>query len=130
MTIGLAVFALLFALTDGPMRGWSSPLILGLFAATVILAVAWVFIERRVKDPLVDLSLFRLRPYDGALSANLVMNLAFAGLSYLLVLWLQNVRGYSAVEAGLLMLPSTVGIFAFIPLGGRMAAPVQPGGWP
>ncbi len=122
VTIGLAVFALLFALTDGPLRGWSSPLILGLFAATVILAVAWVFIERRVKDPLVDLSLFRLRPYDGALSANLVMNLAFAGLSYLLVLWLQNVRGYSAVEAGLLMLPSTVGIFACIPIGGRLAS--------
>ena len=49
------------------------------------------------------------------------MNLAFAGLSYLLVLWLQNVRGYDAVEAGLLMLPSTLGIFVFIPLGGRLS---------
>jgi len=81
--------------------------------------VAWVWIESRVEEPLVDLRLFRLRAYDGALTANLTMNLAFAGLSYLLVLWLQNARGYDAVEAGLLMLPATVGIFACIPLGGR-----------
>jgi EmrB/QacA subfamily drug resistance transporter len=121
-TIGLAVFALLYALTDGPSVGWSSPLVLGLFAASVVLAVAWVLIERRVAEPLVDLSLFRLRPYDGALTANLTMNLAYAGLSYLLVLWLQNARGYSAVAAGLLMLPATIGIFACIPVGGRLDA--------
>ena len=84
-----------------------------------MLALAWVTIERRVAAPLVDLRLFALRAYDAALTANLTMNLAFAGLSYLLVLWLQNVRGFDAVEAGLLMLPATVGIFAFIPLGGR-----------
>jgi EmrB/QacA subfamily drug resistance transporter len=118
--IGLAVFALLFALTDGPSVGWGDPLIVGLLVAAVVLAVLWVLIERHVSDPLVDLALFRLRPYDGALTANLTMNLAFGGLSYLLVLWLQNARGYDAVQAGLLMLPSTLGIFVFIPLGGRL----------
>jgi EmrB/QacA subfamily drug resistance transporter len=121
-TIGLSVFALLYALTDGPSVGWGEPLVIGFLIAAVVLAVGWVLIEQRVREPLVDLSLFRLRPYDGALIANLTMNLAFAGLSYLLVLWLQNVRGYSAVQAGLLMLPSTVGIFVFIPLGGRLNA--------
>jgi EmrB/QacA subfamily drug resistance transporter len=124
VTIGLAVFCLLYALTDGPARGWGDPLVDGLLALAVLLAVAWVVIERRSPAPLVDLSLFRIRPYDGALTANLTMNLSFAGLSYVLVLWLQNARGYDAVEAGLLMLPSTVGIFLFIPLGGRMAARV------
>ncbi|MFW0789455.1 MFS transporter [Gordonia sp. CPCC 205333] len=120
VTIGLAVFALLYALTDGPTAGWSSPLVLTLFVAAVVLAVAWVVIEARVKSPLVDLSLFRLRTYDGALTANLTMNLAYAGLSYVLVLWLQSARGYSAVTAGILMLPAVIGIFGFIPLGGRM----------
>lgn len=120
VTIGLAVFALLYALTDGPSVGWNDPLVVGLLIAAVLLAVAWVMIERRVAEPLVDLKLFGIRAYDGALTANLTMNLAFAGLSYLLVLWLQNARGYDAVEAGLLMLPSTLGIFLFIPLGGRL----------
>lgn len=119
-TIGLAVFALLYALTDGPVAGWSSPLVIGLFVAAAILAVTWVLIERRVSAPLVDLSLFRLRAYDGALTANLVMNLAYGGLSYVLVLWLQSARGYSAVQAGLLMLPAVIGIFGLIPVGGRM----------
>ncbi|WP_068272583.1 MFS transporter [Aldersonia kunmingensis] len=122
VTIGLAVFALLYALTDGPDVGWASPLVIGLLVATVVLAIAWVLVEQRVREPLVDLSLFRLRPYDGALTANLMMNLSYAGLSYLLVLWLQNVRDYSPIEAGLMLLPATVGIFAFIPLGGRLDA--------
>jgi len=121
ITIGLAVFALLYALTDGPTLGWGDPLIVGLLVLAVVLAVSWYVIEKRVGEPLVDLRLFRIRSYDGALTANLTMNVAFAGISYILVLWLQNARGYSAVEAGLLMLPSTVGIFAFIPLGGRMS---------
>jgi EmrB/QacA subfamily drug resistance transporter len=119
-TIGLAVFALLYALTDGPSVGWGSPLVIGLLIAAVVLAGAWIKIEGSVREPLVDMRLFRLRPYDGALVANLTMNLAFAGLSYLLVLWLQNARGYDAVTAGLLMLPATLGIFLFIPLGSRL----------
>ncbi|MFE7408565.1 MFS transporter [Isoptericola sp. NPDC057559] len=124
VTIGLAVFALLYALTAGPSAGWGSPLVVGMLAGAVLLAGAWFLVESRTRDPLVDLRLFRLRPYDGALTANLTMNLAFAGLSYILVLWLQNVRGYDAVEAGMLMLPSTLGIFLLIPLGGRLNARV------
>lgn len=119
-TIGLAIFALLFALTDGPSVGWGDPLVVGLLIAFVVLVLAWYAIERNARDPLVNLRLFTMRAYDGALTANLAMNLAFGGLSYLLVLWLQNVRGYGAVEAGLLMLPSTLGIFVFIPLGSRL----------
>lgn len=120
LTIGLAVFALLYALTDGPSVGWGAPIVVGMLVAAVVLAVAWCLIELRVKEPLVDFRIFRLRTYDGGLVANLTMNLAFAGLSYLLVLWLQNVRGFDPVQAGLLMLPSTIGIFTCIPLGGRM----------
>jgi EmrB/QacA subfamily drug resistance transporter len=119
-TIGLAVFCLLYALTDGPNRGFGDPLIVGLLVGAALLAAAWCLVETRVREPLVDLHLFSSRPYDGALSANLTMNLAFAGLSFLLVLWLQNVRGYDPVEAGMLMLPATLGIFLFIPLGGRL----------
>jgi predicted MFS family arabinose efflux permease len=109
-------------LTEGPALGWGAPVVVGSLVAAVVLAVAWWLVERRVAEPLVDLRLFRLRAYDGGLTANLTMNLAFAGLSYLLVLWLQNVRGYDPVQAGLLMLPSTIGIFALIPLGGRLDA--------
>lgn len=86
-----------------------------------LLVVAWCVIESRVAEPLVDLKLFRLRAYDGALVANTTMNLTFAGISFLLVLWLEKVRGYDAIEAGLLLLPATLGIFLFIPVGGRLS---------
>ncbi|MFI2187076.1 MFS transporter [Streptomyces sioyaensis] len=69
----------------------------------------------------MDLKLFKIRAYNGALAANLTMNFTFAGMSFLLVLWLENARGYSAVESGVLMLPATVGVFLCIPLGGRLA---------
>ncbi len=121
VTIGLAVFCLLYALTEGPDRGFGDPAIVGFFLAAALLAVAWCLIELHVHQPLVDLHLFSSRPFDGALTANLTMNLSFAGLSFLLVLWLQNVRGYDAVEAGMLLLPATVGILLFIPLGGRLS---------
>lgn len=120
--IGLAAFGLLYALTEGPSVGWGDPVVVGLLAATVVLSLVWYQVERHVREPLVDLNLFKLRPYNGALAANLAMNVAFAGLSFLLVLWLQNVRGYSAMEAGLLMLPATAGVFAGIPLGARADA--------
>lgn len=118
----LAVCALLYALTEGPSAGWDSPEVLVLFAATAVLTVAWYRIERRVREPLVDLALFKLRTYNGALAANLTMNLAFAGLSFLLVLWLQNARGLNPMQAGLLMLPATLGVFSGIPVGGRLDA--------
>ncbi|MFI0502533.1 MFS transporter [Streptomyces albogriseolus] len=120
-SIVLAVFALLYALTEGPSLGWGSPLIVALFVATVVLSVVWWFVERHVSQPLVDLKLFKIRAYNGALAANLTMNFTFAGMSFLLVLWLENARGYSAVESGVLMLPATLGVFLFIPLGGRLA---------
>ncbi|AWN30581.1 MFS transporter [Streptomyces sp. NEAU-S7GS2] len=119
-SIVFAVFALLYALTEGPSVGWGSPLIVALFIATVVLSVVWWLIERHAREPLVNLDLFKIRAYNGALAANLTMNFTFAGLSFLLVLWLENARGYSAVEAGVLMLPATVGVFLCIPLGGRL----------
>lgn len=115
-----AVFTLLYALTEGPSQGWASPLIVVMFVAAAVLAVAWYKVERHVRHPLVDLALFRIRPYNGALAANLTMNLTFAGFSFLLVLWLQNVLGYSAAQAGSLMLPATVGILMCIPIGGKL----------
>lgn len=121
-TLAVAVFALLFALTQGPASGWLSPVILVSLLVAVVLAWVWLWWERRVPNPLFALRLFATRSYSGSLTANLVMNLVFAGLSYLLVQWLQVVLGYSAIEAGLLMLPATVGVFLTLPLGSRWEA--------
>ena len=126
LTSAGAAFCLLYALTEGQSIGFTAPLIVGLVVAAVVLAVAFVLAERRIRHPLVDLKLFRARDFDGALTANLVMNIVFAGMSFLLALYLQAVRGYSALEAGLLLFPSTVTILVFNPIGARFSGRAGP----
>jgi EmrB/QacA subfamily drug resistance transporter len=118
-TSALAAFCLLYALTEGQSIGFGAPLIIGLLVAAVVLAVAFVLAEKRIRNPLVDLRLFRARDFDGALIANLVLNIVFAGISFLFALYLQDVRGYSPLKAGLLLFPSTFTILALNPVGSR-----------
>jgi len=122
----LAAFALLFGCTEGQALGFGDPLVIGSLVAAAVLAVAFVVVERRIRNPLIDLRLFRSRPFDGALVANTIMNIVFAGLSFLLTLYLQDVRGYSPMTAGLLLLPSTATILLLNPVGQRVAARVGP----
>ncbi|WP_435260498.1 MFS transporter [Streptomyces sp. 1222.5] len=121
-TSALAAFCLLYGLTEGQERGFGDPLVLVLLAASIVLAGGFVWLEKRLSDPLLDMHLFSSRPFCGALVANTVLNAVFAGLSFLLSLYLQEVRGYSALTAGLLLLPSTVTILLCTPIGGRIAA--------
>ncbi len=126
LTSSGAIFALLFGLTAGQDVGFTDPLILGMFATAIVLAVAFVMCETYLPNPLVDLSLFRVRPFDGALIANLSMNLVFGGVSFVLVLYLEEVRGYNPIEAGLLLLPSTVTILLLTPFGARAVTHIGP----
>ncbi|GGN11181.1 EmrB/QacA subfamily drug resistance transporter [Actinoplanes campanulatus] len=120
LTSGLAAFLLLYACTAGQEDGFGSPLIVACFVASAVLWVAFVVVEGRVRNPLVELRLFQARDFDGALVANLTMNLVFAGISYVLALYLQDVRGYSPFVAGCLLLPATVTILVFNPIGQRI----------
>ena len=85
-----------------------------------VLIAAFVLVERRVREPLLDLALFRRRSFDGALLDNLVYNITLAGTMYVLALYLEEVRGYDALTAGLYLLPSTVSMLVFIPIGARL----------
>lgn len=118
--VATGLVALLYALNEGPTLGWSSGLVLGSIVLAVVLLSAFVLIERRVREPLIDLGLFKRRSYDGALIDNLIYNITLSGTMYVLALYLEQVRGYDALTAGLLLLPSTVGILAFIVIGARL----------
>lgn len=121
LTSAGAAFLLLYACTAGQEYGFGDPFIIGLFCGAVVLGALFILSAKRVRDPLVDLSLFSLRPFSGALTANFTMNFAFGGISFLLALYLQEVRGYSALVSGLLLLPSIVTILVFNPIGGKIA---------
>ena len=116
-TTATAAFALLSALTAGQTRGFGDPLVLTLSAAAAVLAGLLVGVVGGVADPLVDLALCQRRPFDAALTANLALNLAFTGTTFLLALDLQDVRGDDPAVAGLLLLPLTVTLLGFLPAG-------------
>jgi EmrB/QacA subfamily drug resistance transporter len=115
---GVALFSLLLALSDGQEWGWSSPAIVILFAAFVVLGALFLVVERRSLEPMIDLALFRIRPFSAGLASVVV---AFAGLftaTFLLPFLLQQGRDFTPIEAGLLLTPVPITMALVAPLSG------------
>ncbi|MEX1219923.1 MAG: MFS transporter, partial [Solirubrobacterales bacterium] len=91
-----------------------------LFGGAVVSLAAFVLVERRVKDPLVPLSIFRRPKFVGAVSANFLANVAFAVVVFLMALYLQIVLVESPLTAGALLLPATATILIFNVIGERL----------
>jgi EmrB/QacA subfamily drug resistance transporter len=110
------------AIIEGPGRGWGSALIVACFAAAAA-ALAWFCAhERRREQPLVDLRFFRSLPFAGAAATAITGMAAFAGFLFLITLYLQDVRGYRPLQAGLFLVPMALVMAASAPLAGRMMA--------
>ena len=110
VTVTAGLLALVYGIVKAQEKGWTSLHTGGFFALAVALLIAFVVIESRSAEPLVRLSIFRVRTVR---AANVVMFLVAAGLFamfYFNTLYLQRVLGYSALEAGLAFLPFTAGI--------------------
>jgi EmrB/QacA subfamily drug resistance transporter len=125
-TLAGGLTALTLVLNEGQQWGWTSPRAIVLFAAAVVLLTAFVVLEPRVRNALVNFGFFRKRNYLGSNLALLVANFALAALLYFLPLYMEEVLGYSVIKAGLLLLPlgGTMGIA--LPLGGKIADRIGP----
>ena len=93
------------------------------------LLALFIVIERRSKNPIVVLSIFRKRRFDGAVTANLIANFVFGGVVFFMALYLQVVEGYEPLMAGLLLLPATIPILIVNPLGNWLGQRFGPA-WP
>ena len=103
ITIGLG--GLTFGIIEGPTFGWTSPLILsGLIGGTLIL-ILFPFIESKIKNPLLPLSLFKSRNFSGANLTTFGVYAALQGSNFILILYIQNVMGFTALQAGLMTAP-------------------------
>ncbi|MFI9624631.1 MFS transporter [Streptomyces sp. NPDC052042] len=120
----LLVIALLGSLTyviiETPSAGWSSPHILALTALAVAALAGLLLYEPRRAEPLIDLRFFRSAPFSGATVIAVCSFAALSGFLFLNTLYLQNVRGLSALHAGLYMLPMAALTFVCAPLSGRL----------
>jgi EmrB/QacA subfamily drug resistance transporter len=101
---------LVYAIVEGQSFGWGSPRIIALIASGLALLVAFGFIERRSKAPLVRLSIFRLRTLTVADGVMLLVASGLFSMFFFASLYVQDILHYSPLRAGLAFLPVTAGI--------------------
>jgi EmrB/QacA subfamily drug resistance transporter len=113
--------ALLLALNQGHLWGWSSPLVLALLVTSVLLLGAFIRLEMRIRSPMLDLRLFRSRAFSAA-SASAVLNYVCAySIVFVLPFYLIRGRGFGPAQAGLIMTAQPVIMAAVSPLSGALS---------
>jgi EmrB/QacA subfamily drug resistance transporter len=117
----VGLFALSYGLIEANGYGWGSARIVGAFVVAAVALVAFVLLERHQRAPMLDLRLFRDRTFAGANVVLLLVALAMFGVFFFLSLYMQNVLGYSPVQAGASFLPMTLLIVVVAPLAGRFS---------
>jgi len=127
LTLSLAVFCLVFYITQGPDLGFGSGMGLGILCVAVASFASFVFVEKRSPRPMFDFSVLRIRPFAGALAGSSAMNLSYWPFMIYLPIWYQAGLGYSSVAAGLSLLAYTLPTLVMPPLAERMSLRYRPG---
>ncbi len=122
--VALGVTPLLFALSEGPHVGWTSPIVLGPFALSPLMLAAFVRVELREAHPLLPLRYFGRRNFTFPLVTQSFLNGAYMGSFILTPLLLQNVLGYSESRTGLLSIARPLAFAIAGPLGGFVAVKI------
>lgn len=120
-SFSLGLLALLAALTLGIEAGWTSPPILGLFAIFLAMVGLFIWQENRAKSPVLEFSLFKNRIYAFSTLAAMMQSLAMFAVNFLVVFYLQAVRGYTPLQAALLLIPMPIVMAVVAPLSGVIA---------
>jgi EmrB/QacA subfamily drug resistance transporter len=116
----ITLASLIYGIIEGPAAGWTSPRIIACFAVALAALAALTAYEPRRDDPLIDLRFFRSAPFSGATLIAICAFAALGGFLLLNTLYLQNVRGFSALHAGLYTVPMAALTIVCAPLAGRM----------
>jgi predicted MFS family arabinose efflux permease len=119
LTAGLT--ALVLALVEGNSWGWGSIEIVGLLIGAVVALTAFVAVELRVRVPMIEFRFFSDRNFLGAVVVALIVSFAMLGVFFFLALYMQDILGYSPLEAGVRFLPSTLMIVTVAPIAGRVS---------
>ncbi len=120
IVISLSLLAISLAFIQGNDRGWGSAYIVGLMTAGVLLLLLFVLVERRSRNPLLDLRFFRLPTFSGANVAAFTSTFGMFAYFFFITLYLQDVLGYSALQTGLRLLPQTALVAVTAPIAGKL----------
>ena len=120
----VALFALTYALIEGHGRGWTSPLIVAMFALAAAAVVLFAVVESRTDDPMVDVSLFTERIFTGGIVAVVMWGFGLFGIYFFTSIYLQEVLGFSATVAGAAFIPMALLMAVGSVLAERLAAAI------
>lgn len=121
-----ALALLTAALVQAGRDGWTAPVILAGFALAAVAAAAFVLAERRSRAPMLPLGLFRVTEFRSGTLVGLLINLGFYGQLFVMSLYFQDIRGYSALRTGLALLPEAALLVIGSTLSGRIMARTGP----
>jgi len=129
LTVAGGLFALLLAMSKGESWGWSSYRVLGLVTVSVLSLALFVVVELEVADPILDIRVFRYRAFTHSLALVAVLMFVMYGVLFYIPLFLQQVQGRGAFEAGLTLLPQALVMAVVMPISGRVYDRIGPR-WP
>ncbi len=119
--LGMAfLFGVVFVLIEGPGMGWTNARIVAVAVVSVLAFIAFLRCEARRHDPFIDLRFFRSIPFASATMIAVCAFAAWGAFLFMMSLYLQGQRGFSAMHTGLIYLPVAVGALIFSPLSGRL----------
>ena len=127
ITLSLAVFCLAFYITQGADIGFGSVTGLAILGVSVASFIAFLIAEKMSARPMFDFSVFRVRPFSGAIIASSAMNLSYWPFMIYLPIWFQAGLGYDSVSAGLALLAYTLPTLLLPPLAERLSLRYRPG---
>jgi len=119
VTLGLAGIA--YGLIEGPTIGWDSPSTLAALALGTVSLGIFPWIESRTSEPMVPLQLFSTRNFTGANLATFGVYAALQGSTFILVIYIQNIMGFSPLQSGLMLAPISLILLVLSPRMGRLA---------
>jgi EmrB/QacA subfamily drug resistance transporter len=116
----VALASLTFGVIEGPRAGWESPWIVGLLLAAAAAIGGLIAVEGRRRDPLIDLRFFRSATFSSATVLAVLAFSTFSAFLFLNSLYLQEVRGLAAFDAGLCTLPTAIAVAGCAPISGGL----------
>jgi len=126
ITVGLGLFALLYAVIEGPTAGWGSTTIIVTFVLAALLLIAFVVVETRVANPLLRMDLFKNRAFALASAVTVLGMFSFLGTAYAISIRMEVIQHQSAIRTSVaFILLSGLALFLF-PLTSLMMARMQP----
>ncbi|MCI4589400.1 MFS transporter [Sphingobium sp. BYY-5] len=127
LTLSLSVFCFAYFITQGPDLGFASPAALAILGIAVASFIAFLIAEKFSPRPMFDFSVFRIRPFSGAVIGSAAMNISFWPFMIYLPIWFQAGLGYDSMTAGMALLAYTLPTLVVPPVAERLSLRYRPG---